>query len=74
MTGDENAPRPVPPRQRRACPVCGRPSSHEDYPFCSKRCADVDLNRWLSEAYAIPAAETDEEDGPGQGEAAQSTK
>jgi endogenous inhibitor of DNA gyrase (YacG/DUF329 family) len=34
-------------------------------PFCSKRCADVDLNRWLSGGYAIPGASVDEdEDGP----------
>jgi endogenous inhibitor of DNA gyrase (YacG/DUF329 family) len=33
-------------------------------PFCSARCKDIDLNRWLSGAYAIPAAEADEEDEP----------
>jgi hypothetical protein len=33
-------------------------------PFCSKRCADVDLHRWLGGVYAIPAAEADEESGP----------
>jgi endogenous inhibitor of DNA gyrase (YacG/DUF329 family) len=33
-------------------------------PFCSKRCADIDLNRWLGGVYAIPAAGADEdEDG-----------
>jgi len=32
-------------------------------PFCSKRCADVDLNRWLKGAYAIPAVEDPDEDG-----------
>jgi endogenous inhibitor of DNA gyrase (YacG/DUF329 family) len=31
-------------------------------PFCSKRCADVDLNRWLSGVYAVPATEDEEED------------
>ena len=40
----------------RACPICGKPSVRATYPFCSKRCADIDLNRWLSGAYAIPAA------------------
>jgi endogenous inhibitor of DNA gyrase (YacG/DUF329 family) len=32
-------------------------------PFCSKRCRDVDLNRWLSGSYVVPAAEDDPEDG-----------
>ena len=32
-------------------------------PFCSKRCADVDLNRWLSGVYAVPVTEIDDEDG-----------
>ena len=42
------------------CPTCGKPP-HADYrPFCSKRCADVDLQRWLSGAYAIPAVEDDD--------------
>ena len=46
-----------------ACPIC-RKAATEDYkPFCSKRCADVDLARWLGGTYAIPAAEEDEGDG-----------
>jgi endogenous inhibitor of DNA gyrase (YacG/DUF329 family) len=47
----------VPLRPVRPCPICGKPSARAAYPFCSKRCADVDLNRWLSGSYAIPAAE-----------------
>ncbi|WP_457091071.1 DNA gyrase inhibitor YacG [Microvirga sp. P5_D2] len=39
------------------CPICGKPTKEEFKPFCSKRCADVDLNRWLSGNYAIPAVE-----------------
>ncbi len=39
----------------RPCPVCGKPSSQQFHPFCSARCADIDLNRWLSGAYVIPA-------------------
>lgn len=36
------------------CPVCKKPL-HEKYkPFCSKRCADVDLGRWLNESYTVP--------------------
>ena len=44
------------------CPICGKPSGAEYRPFCSKRCADVDLQRWLSGGYAIPAVE--DESGP----------
>jgi endogenous inhibitor of DNA gyrase (YacG/DUF329 family) len=40
--------------------ICGKPQDAAYKPFCSKRCADVDLNRWLSGGYAIPAAEEDE--------------
>lgn len=36
------------------CPICSDPTSHKFRPFCSKRCADVDLNRWLNESYRIP--------------------
>jgi endogenous inhibitor of DNA gyrase (YacG/DUF329 family) len=43
------------------CPICGKPADPEYRPFCSKRCADVDLQRWLSGGYAIPAVE--DEDG-----------
>ncbi|MFM2043835.1 MAG: hypothetical protein RLY86_2411 [Pseudomonadota bacterium] len=48
------------PRKAPACPVCGRPTVAEYRPFCSKRCADVDLSRWLSGVYRVPAAEEDE--------------
>ncbi len=43
------------------CPLCGKPAATDYAPFCSKRCADVDLHRWLSERYAIPAAEEESE-------------
>jgi uncharacterized protein len=48
----------------RPCPICGKPSVASAKPFCSDRCRDVDLNRWLSGSYAIPASqdESDEED------------
>ena len=46
----------------RPCPICGKPALVRFKPFCSKRCADIDLNRWLKGAYAIPAAEEPEED------------
>lgn len=42
------------------CPTCKQPASAAYRPFCSKRCADVDLHRWLSGGYAIPAVEADD--------------
>jgi len=45
------------------CPICGRLAAPERRPFCSPRCADVDLNRWLSGSYAIPVVEEVGEDG-----------
>ena len=39
------------------CPICGRPRVHEFRPFCSARCRNVDLSRWLGEVYAVPAVE-----------------
>lgn len=44
------------------CAICGKPQDPKYRPFCSKRCADVDLNRWLSGGYAIPASEEDDPD------------
>jgi uncharacterized protein len=46
----------------KLCPICGKPATEVSRPFCSERCRDVDLNRWLSNSYAIPAAHDDEED------------
>ncbi len=46
----------------KPCPICGKPASAASRPFCSERCRDVDLNRWLSNSYAIPAAKDDDED------------
>jgi uncharacterized protein len=45
----------------RSCPICGKPSDQATRPFCSKRCRDVDLNRWLSGAYVVPGREGDDE-------------
>ena len=46
----------------KLCPICGKPAIEASRPFCSERCRDVDLNRWLSNSYAIPAAKDDDED------------
>ena len=42
------------------CPICGKPPEAAYRPFCSRRCADVDLQRWLTNRYAVPAEEEDE--------------
>ena len=45
------------------CVICGvRPQADRYRPFCSKRCADIDLHRWLDGVYAIPGKPEDEED------------
>ena len=51
---DNGAPKAKP------CPICGRPASQTDAPFCSTRCADVDLHRWLGGVYRVPAAPSDD--------------
>ena len=42
------------------CPICGKPEVPEHRPFCSARCADVDLHRWLTGRYAVPGAPEDD--------------
>jgi len=56
-------------RTEAKCPVCGRPIEARYRPFCSKRCADIDLGRWLKEGYRVPTDElpVDEEGPPGDG-------
>jgi endogenous inhibitor of DNA gyrase (YacG/DUF329 family) len=50
----------VPPPETRKCAVCGKPQDAAYRPFCSKRCADIDLGKWLNEGYAIPGGEAPE--------------
>lgn len=38
----------------KACPICARPAAPEHRPFCSPRCADVDLGRWFTGRYVVP--------------------
>lgn len=44
------------------CPICSKPTDPAWRPFCSKRCADLDLGKWLGGAYAIPSQEVPDED------------
>jgi uncharacterized protein len=48
------------PAPAKPCPICGKPADPRTRPFCSRRCADVDLHRWLSGAYAVPVVEDDD--------------
>ncbi|WP_295187291.1 DNA gyrase inhibitor YacG [uncultured Brevundimonas sp.] len=59
-----------------SCPICRKADADPKYkPFCSRRCSDVDLQRWFTGAYAIPVAldesadDDDEKDGLGAGQA-----
>lgn len=63
MGANGNGYRKLSASAERTCPNCGKPAEEEFRPFCSKRCADVDLHRWLTGAYAIPLKEDEDEDG-----------
>jgi len=49
-------------RIQAKCPVCGKPAEAKYQPFCTKRCADIDLGRWLKEGYRVPTDEAPGED------------
>ena len=56
------------PRRTPRCPICQAPSVAQFRPFCSKRCADIDLHRWLAGVYRVPTSEKpdpESEDGSG---------
>lgn len=65
---DTGQQRPSPPASPpKPCPICSRPAQPAFRPFCSRRCADVDLQRWLGGVYVISGGEDEErpEDGSG---------
>ena len=45
-----------------SCPICERNTEVEFRPFCSKRCADVDLGRWVNGSYAVPPQDPEDID------------
>ena len=50
---------------KKRCPICGREAQARYKPFCSARCADIDLHRWLNESYRVPAKpDQDEAESP----------
>ncbi len=53
------------PIQAPPCPQCGKPALHETRPFCSRRCADIDLGRWLKGVYRVPSEETPDPEAGG---------
>jgi endogenous inhibitor of DNA gyrase (YacG/DUF329 family) len=48
----------------KRCPICDKPADPRLKPFCSARCADVDLNRWFTGAYALPARDDEDAEEP----------
>ena len=48
------------PSPAKPCPICGKPAVERFRPFCSKRCADIDLGRWLKGGYVIPGEPVEE--------------
>ncbi|HVC55542.1 MAG TPA: DNA gyrase inhibitor YacG [Stellaceae bacterium] len=59
-----SAPGPVTPipTGRRRCPTCGKPAVPRHQPFCSGRCADIDLGRWLNGLYRVETEENPEDE------------
>lgn len=47
-----------------SCPICNTPPTAKYRPFCSRRCADIDLGRWMTGAYAIPTEEAEDLENP----------
>lgn len=52
-----------------SCPICGEKTDPNYRPFCSRRCADLDLGKWLRGGYAIPTDESPEDGETGSAEA-----
>lgn len=47
-----------------SCPICGKETDPKYRPFCSRRCADIDLGRWLTGSYVIPGEAVEDADNP----------
>ena len=54
-----------------SCPICQKPTTAATKPFCSPRCREVDLNKWFTGSYAVPAVELDDVDDDALAQAAQ---
>jgi uncharacterized protein len=51
------------PAGRRRCPICGKPAVARHRPFCSPRCVDIDLGRWLNGTYRVETNEAADDSG-----------
>jgi uncharacterized protein len=58
----------APARKAPRCPICGKAVVPKHRPFCSRRCADIDLGRWLGGGYAVPGEPVGVEPEPGASE------
>ena len=66
MSDADPKPEGDPKATRGRCPIC-KSETHDRYrPFCSKRCADVDLGRWITGAYAIAGGDADSDEDGGE--------
>jgi len=61
MTSDDDSIIPLPTGARR-CPNCGKPAAAKHQPFCSERCRNIDLGRWLKGSYKIESDEGEDDD------------
>jgi len=50
------------PTTQKPCPICSKPSELAFRPFCSQRCKNIDLHRWLAGSYALPAVESEDDE------------
>ncbi len=55
----------------RICPICRKPVTPRFRPFCSARCADVDLGRWFTEGYAVPASRSADDEAASEADEAE---
>lgn len=55
----------APSQSARRCPICGNPRHSDHAPFCSSRCRDRDLLRWLDDGYAVPGPPAAPDEAPG---------
>ncbi len=62
MARKSKQPGQVVPLKKGKCPTCAKPAVADYRPFCSKRCADLDLGRWFNGEYRIPTNEAPGED------------
>jgi endogenous inhibitor of DNA gyrase (YacG/DUF329 family) len=58
----------IEPKATKRCPICGKPVEPRFRPFCSRRCADIDLGRWFTEGYAVPEQAPDDKAPPDEDE------